>query len=272
MEYASQLLNGITVYGKQIRVSPAGQQEQQQPPPSSLASRRIPNCIPLLHPPSNSHQMLASSAQDRPSPMHPPSSPFVSFPHPPSPQLSGSGTAQLEGPRPHHPCLPSPYGTLPLSPPDVQCTSHTSPMGYIPVAGSRDGAFPWQQDSYLKDGLVNTQIHQSRVYANDYPHWLRNDVREHLSVFHSSRLEGSLPQDNHRRDRSRSPHRSNHSRTRSLFEEPPGLPRRAYSYHESRDERNRPSGGPVMMRSRSHDGNQPIISHDNQTHHYRGRR
>ena len=269
MEYASRLMNGITLYKKQIRVSPAGQQDQQTPLP---LHGRPTNGIPLLHSSVNSHQVPASSLQDRPSPMLPPSAPLYAHPHPHSPQPSGSSTAQQTGPRPPYPCLSPPYGTHPLSPPNVQCTPHTSPMGYIPVGGNlRDGVFQWQQDGYPRDGLINTQMHESRAYAHDHPHWLSSEARQHLSEYHTSRLQGSFPQENHRRDRSRSTHRS---RAHSPYQPPQAPPRRSYSYHGSRDgdEPIRSSSGPALLRSRSHDGNEPIMSHDSQTHRYRGRR
>ena len=282
VEYASQLLGGITLYGKQIRVSPAGRQEEQTPSP---VTGRTPNGIPLLQSPVDSQQMPASSLQGRPSPMYPPSGPLYSTPHPISPQLSGSSTPQQEVPHPPYPCLPSPHGPYPLSPPGVQHSPHGPPQGYIPVGGNRyNGVSPWQQDGYPSGGLINTQIHESRAYAHDHPHWLSSEARQHLSEFHTSRLPGSLPQDDHRRARSRSPqdnhgparsrssHRSHRSRTRSLHQQQQGPPRRAYSYHDGRDDYTHSGrGGPALLRSLSHDGNQPIISRGNQTHRYQGR-
>lgn len=279
MEYASQLLSGVTLYGKKLRVCPAGQQEPLTPSPMA---GRAPNVLPLLRMPVNLQQNSASSAQGRPSPMHPPSGPLYSSPHPTSPQLSGTSPApQQEWPLvQHHPRLPSPHVPHPLLPPNTQRTPHRPPQGYIPVTGGiYNGAFPWQQDGYPKEDPINTQIHESRAYAQDHPNWLSSDVRQHLSDFHTSRMQGNLPRDNQRRARSRSPHRNSPSPAahsdhyQQQQQQQHGQLRRTYSYHGDDDGHSHANarGRPPLMRTLSHDGNQPISSHDHQTYRYQGR-
>ena len=282
VEYACQLMSGIMLYGKKLRVCPAEQQEPHTPSPMAA---RSPNGLPILQLPVNLQQSSAASVQGRPSPMHPPSGPLYSSVHPSSPQISGTSAAQhyQEWSHPHHPHLPSPLVSPPLLPPNAQHTSQFSPQGYIPVAdGVYNGAFPWQQDGYPNEGHMNTQIHESRAYAHDHPPWLSNDVRQHLSDYHTSRLQGTLPQDDHRRARSRSPHRNNstpvtrsdhHHQQQQHQTQQCGQLRRTYSYHGDDDNRSHANarGRPSYQRTLSHDGNQPIRSRDKQAYRYQGR-
>ena len=257
VEYACQLMSGIMLYGKKLRVCPAEQQEPHTPSPMAA---RSPNGLPILQLPVNLQQSSAASVQGRPSPMHPPSGPLYSSVHPSSPQISGTSAAQhyQEWSHPHHPHLPSPLVSPPLLPPNAQHTSQFSPQGYIPVAdGVYNGAFPWQQDGYPNEGHMNTQIHESRAYAHDHPPWLRNDVRQHLSDYHTSRLQGTLPQDDHRQARSRSPHRNDSTPVTHSDQH-------LSDYHTSRLQGTLPQDDHRRARSRSphHNNSTPVTRSD----------
>ena len=155
VDYASYLMNGITLYGKKLRVSPAGQDKANH-------NHRSPASVQPAQDGRNYH---GNSVNGIASSFSPSNSQFLR----PSPLNSPS----------------------PSRPPSLLCKAPHGP-GFVPL-NNISPSFNGQYDLYGQNH-INPRLHEARVHARDHPQWLRDETRRNLSHYHEQRMLHSSDQ------------------------------------------------------------------------------